>query len=501
LSNDFQAPTGAPPLEDLALRALGLVPSNATYADVRVVRRRHEGIHVQNEAVDQVLYEESLGLGLRVLLGGQWGFAATPFVEDRAAVEDTVRRAVEQARAAAGLGPGVGLAPVPVVKARYATPLERDPFSTVGVAEKVDLLLASASGMRRGGGSAVRSAEASMDFFQDHKLFASSEGSVVEQLITESGGGIMATAADDQDVQRRSFPQSVPRAIRGQRGDFATAGYEHVAGLGLVEHAERVGSEATGLLTSAVYPAGKTTLIVGGTQMALVIHETAGHPAELDRVLGSEASLSGGSFMEPNQRGTFQFGADIVSIDADATLRGGMGSFAYDDEGVAAQCTPIVEHGRCVGYMTSRESAARLGLPASGAARADGWQRVPLVRMTNLSLRPGTTSLEEMIGTTEEGVLVDMNRSLSIDDRRLSFRFGSEIGWEIRRGRITRLLKNPTFSGTTPSFWASCDALGNGSTFRLYGLPSCNKGEPLQAAHVGHGTVPGRFRGVMVGVD
>jgi TldD protein len=339
-----------------------------------------------------------------------------------------------------------------------------------------------------------------MDFFQDHKLFASSEGSMVEQIITESGGGIMATAADDREVQRRSFPQSVPRAIRGQRGDFATAGYEHVAALGLVDESERVGGEASALLSAEPCPSGPTTLIVSGTQMALVIHETAGHPAELDRVLGSEASLAGGSYMEPDLRGTLQFGADIVSITADATLSHGMGSFAYDDEGVVAQRTPIVERGRFVGYMTSREHAARLGLPPTGAARADGWQRVPLVRMTNVSLEPGTMSLEEMIGTTNQGVLVDMNRSVSIDDRRLSFRFGSEIGWEIRNGRTARLLKNPTFSSISPRFWAGCDALGNASTFRLYGLPSCNKGEPLQVAHVGHGTVPGRFRDVMLGV-
>jgi TldD protein len=234
--------------------------------------------------------------------------------------------------------------------------------------------------------------------------------------------------------------------------------------------------------------------------MAMVIHETAGHPAELDRVLGSEASLAGGSYMEPEQRGILQFGTEIVSIAADATLPGGLGSFGYDDEGVAAQRTPIVEHGRFVGYMASREHAARLGLPPTGAARADGWQRVPLVRMTNVSIEPGDMSLEDMIATTDAGVLVDMNRSLSIDDRRLSFRFGSELGWEIRSGKLARMLKNPTFSGVSPRFWAGCDALGDPTTFRLYGIPSCNKGEPLQVAHIGHGTVPGRFRNVTVGV-
>lgn len=487
-------------LRDLALRALGLVPPGASYADVRAIRRRHEGIHVDFESVDQVVYEESIGIGVRVLVHGQWGFAATPFVEDNTALERAVGRAFEQAHAAVGLGAPVRLAPAPVVRAAYATRVQRDPFDAVSMVEKVNLLLAAAAGLRRGGGESLHSAEASMDFFQDQKVFANTEGSLVEQVITGSGGGIMATAADDRDVQRRSFPQSVPRAIRGQRGDFATAGYEHVAGLRLVEEAERVGSEAAALLRADPCPAGPTTLIVNGTQMALLVHETAGHPAELDRVLGSEASLAGGSYMEPEQRGRLRFGSDIVSITADATLPGGMGSFGFDDEGVAAQRTPIVEHGLFTGYLTSREYAAQLDMQATGAARADGWQRVPLVRMTNVSIEPGETSLEEMIGTTRDGVLVDMNRSLSIDDRRLSFRFGSEIGWQIQNGRVVRLLKNPTFSGISPTFWASCDALGDPSTFRLYGLPTCNKGEPLQVAHIGHGTVPGRFRDVSVGV-
>jgi TldD protein len=487
-------------LEDLALRALGLVPTGVQYADIRAVERKHEGLHVDRDAVDQVVIEESLGIGIRVLLNGQWGFAATHQVDNPVTLEQAVRRAVDQAQAAAGLGPPVALAPVPVVRARYATAVVRNPFTDVGVSEKIDLLLRAAAGMKRGGGTNVRSAEASMDFFQDHKVFANTEGSVVEQRITESGGGIMATASDEHDVQRRSFPQSVPRAIRGQRGDFSTAGYEHVAGLGLVEEAERVGSEAAALLRADACPSGKTTLIVTGAQMPLVIHETAGHPSELDRVLGSEASLAGGSYMQPGERGRLRFGSDIVSVVADATLSGGMGSFGFDDEGVAAQRTPIVEHGLFTGYLTSREHAGRLGLPATGAARADGWQRVPLVRMTNVSLEPGDTSLEEMIGTTDDGVLVDMNRSVSIDDQRLSFRFGSEIGWLIRKGQLVRLVKNPTFSGISPQFWGGCDALGDASTFRLYGLPSCNKGEPLQVAHIGHGTVPGRFRDVEVGV-
>ncbi len=379
-----------------------------------------------------------------------------------------MRRAVNQAHAAAGLGPPISLAPAPVVEAVYATAVARDPFS-VSITQKIDLLLAAANAMRRAGGPQTV-AEASMDFFRDEKVFANTEGSRVEQSITESGAGLMATASDGSDLQRRSYPQGVPRAIRGQRGDFAQA-----------------------------CPVTTTTLIVGGAQMAQLVHECIGHPSELDRALGGEASLAGGTFLEVAQRGTQRFGSDLVNMTADATLAGGLGSFAYDDEGVAAQRTPLVEQGVFVGYMASRESAARLGVASTGAARADGWGRVPLVRMTNVSLEPGQTDLEEMIAGVDDGIFMDMNRSLSIDDQRLSFSMACEIGWEIKHGRLGRLLKNCSFRGITPQFWAKCDAVANQASYRLYGIPSCNKGEPLQVAHIGHGTVPARFLDVSVG--
>jgi TldD protein len=350
-----------------------------------------------------------------------------------------------------------------------------------------------------GAGPALQRAEASMDFFRDDKVFGNTEGALIEQTITESGAGLLATASDGDDVQRRSYPQSVPRAIRGQRGDFATAGYEHVLSLGLVAHAPRVGDEAVALLSAPRCPEQVTTVIVSGTQMAQLIHETAGHAMELDRALGAEASLAGGTYAVPPEMGRFRFGSELVNIVADATLPGGLGSFGYDDEGVPAQRTELVRDGVFVGYLSGRESAAALDAPPSGAARADGWARVPLVRMTNLCIEPGESSLEEMIAGTDHGVLLDMNRSLSIDDRRMSFRFGAEAAWEIRGGKLGRLYKDCTYTGVTPTFWAGCDAVGGPAEYRLYGIPSCNKGEPLQVAHIGHGTVPARIREVSIG--
>lgn len=481
-------------MRDVAETVLGRLPSTVAYADVRVVHRRHEGVVIENEAPAQLVVEESLGLGLRVLKDGRWGFAATSSL-DSAGIDGAITRAVDQASVASG--PVVRLAPASVVVDTWQSACDRDPF-TVPMEERVDLLVRASAAMRRAG-PALISAQASVDCFRDDKLFANTEGSRIEQTTIESGGGLLATARSADDVQRRSYPQSVPRAILGQRGDFATAGWEHVEGLGLVDEAERVGSEAVALLSAAPCPSTRTTLIIGGAQMPMVVHETCGHPAELDRVLGGEASLAGGSYMDLEARGALRVGSELVNITADATLPGGLGSFAYDDEGVAAQRTPIIEAGVFSGYLSSRSSAAEIGAASSGAARADGWTRIPLVRMTNVSLEPGTTPLDQLIGETAEGILVDMNRSLSIDDQRRSFRFGSEIGWEIHDGKLGRMLKDCTFRGDSIELWRSCDAVADAASWRLWGIPSCNKGEPLQVAHIGHGTVPARFRDVAVG--
>jgi TldD protein len=479
-------------LRALAEHVLGLVPGGVQYADVRVVLRRHECIHVDGAAVSP-LYEETEGLAIRVLVEGQWGFAATAFPERAGAA---LGRAVAQARSAAVLGgPRAVLAPAEPVTARFETPLLRDPLA-VPLGEKVALLSAASEAM----GPGLRAAEASYDCFREDKVFASSEGTLVEQSLTETGAGIMATAASADDVQRRSYPQSVPRSIKGQRGDFATAGWEHVESLRLVEEAPRVGDEARALLTAQPCPAETTTLIVSGTQMALFVHECFGHPAELDRALGSEASLAGGSYMQPELRGKLRVASPLVTITADGTLPRGMGSYGYDDEGVPSQRTVVVGEGIFRDYLTSRESAGAIGERSSGAARADGWARIPLVRMSNVSIEPGETPFEEIVASTKEGYLFDMNRSVSIDDTRRNFRFGSEIGWEVRDGKLGRMLKNCTFGGRTLDVWPSCDAVADRASFRVYGLPSCNKGEPLQVAHIGHGTVPARFRGVQVGL-
>ncbi len=480
----------------LAERILGLLPSSVEYGDVRVVRRRHQGVHIENDRVAQLVLEETEGIGLRVLVGGQWGFAASTRT-DVDGLAELVRIAVGQAGAASG--PRSRLAPAPVVEGTWSSPCIQDPFE-VPLDERIELLLESARIMRAAG-PAVVSAQASADAYRDEKLFASTEGSRIEQVITETGAGLLATARNETDVQRRSYPQSVPRAIIGERGDFANAGWEHVRSLRLVEAAARVGEEAAALLSADRCPPATTTLIVGASQMAQLVHETAGHPSELDRTLGAEDSTAGGTYMLPAERGRQRFGTepghDRRRRDPPGCARllclGRRGCRRNPDHDHRGR------HGGRVPVLAGVGRVARRS-PRPGAARADGWRRIPLVRMTNVSIEPGDTPLDEMIGTTRDGILIDMNRSLSIDDRRRSFRFGAEIAWEIRDGRLGRMLRDPTYEGDTLEFWAGCDAVGDRASFRQWGLPSCNKGEPLQVAHIGHGAVPARFRNARVGV-
>jgi TldD protein len=482
-------------MRDTAEAVLGLLPSDVQYADVRVVRRTHELVLVEHEGPGEVGYDDSLGLGLRVLIGGQWGFAATHRL-DLGGLNDVVGQAIGQARAA-GTGPRIPLGSPVTARATWSSPMEVDPF-TVALSTKLDLLAATVKEASTAG-PLVRQIEASMDFFRDEKVFANTEGAMIEQTLTESGGGLMVNASDGDDMQRRSFPQGVPRLIRGQRGDFATAGFEHVLSLGMVQQAAQIGAEAVALLSAPQCPDEITTLVVTGNQLAMVLHECSGHPMEADRGLGSEISLAGGTYASPERRGTFRVGSPLMSVYADATIPGALGSFGYDDEGVAAHRTELVKDGIFQGYMSSRESAAALGGESSGSARADGWQRLPLPRMTNLCMEPGDSSLEEMIAGTKHGVLMDTNRGFSIDDQRMNFRFQTEVGWEIRDGKLGRLLKNCSYQGVTPQFWARLDALGGPDEFKVHGVPSCNKGEPMQVAHVGHGTVPARFQEAQVG--
>ena len=464
--------------------------AGAAYADIRVVEREREELTVKNGALEAAASSRSGGFGVRVVVDGAWGFSASSLLEPDE-VERVTREAADIARASRrALREPVALDDTPPQRGSYRTPLEEDPFA-VGMDEKLRLLLDADAGMGRVAGVAVR--ESSYNAGRERKTFASSEGARLEQEIVECGAGIEATAVGEAEMQQRSYPQA--------GGQHVTGGFEAVRAMGLADNAQRVAEEAVALLDAPQCPSGEMTLVLEASQMALQIHESCGHPTELDRVFGTEASYAGTSFLTTDKLGSFRYGSDLVSIDADATAPGGLGTFGFDDEGIPAQRSPLVENGVLVGYLTSRETAPRIGRRSMGSARAWSWNRIPLIRMTNINLRPGEAgTLDDLIADTSEGILMATNKSWSIDDRRLNFQFGDQIGRLIRNGKLGQMVKNPTYTGITPQFWGRCDAVCGESEWVLWGVPNCGKGEPGQVGHVGHGAAPARFRNVQVGV-
>jgi TldD protein len=283
-------------------------------------------------------------------------------------------------------------------------------------------------------------------------------------------------------------------------GNHRQAGYEFITELDLLDNASRIHDEVLMLLKAKPCPQKKTTAILDAEQMVLQTHESCGHPTELDRVLGTEASYAGTSFLTIDKLNKLRYGSEIVNIVADAQTPGGLGTYGWDDEGVPAQKTFLVKDGMFVGYLSSRETAPIINGVSSGAMRADGWNRIPLIRMTNINLVPGSWDFDDMIADTKDGIFMTTNKSWSIDDKRLNFQFGCELARQIKNGKLGEVYKNPTYTGITPQFWGSCDALGNRASWQLFGTPNCGKGEPGQTAFVGHGTVPARFRSVQVGI-
>jgi len=462
--------------------------AGARYADARVMISKTESMSAQNADVESLSRAERAGIGVRALVGSSWGFAATSDLGS-AAVRALGHRAADTARASARVpGPDLELAPVPARTDHWETACREDPLS-VSLSEKGDLLV-SVTRLATEQGAAL--AQASYTIWDTEKWLATSEGARISQRIRECGAELSATAIGDGESQRRSYP--------GIRGQYGTSGWELVRSLDLPANAARVGEEAVALLSAPICPEVTTDLILGSEQMALQIHESVGHATELDRILGWEAAFAGTSWLDLSQLGKLRFGSELMNINADATLPGALGSFGYDDEGTPAHPVDIVRDGIWVGVLSGRDSAALAGIPTGGMMRADGHDRLPMVRMTNIGLLPGPHSLEQMLAETEDGIYMDTNRSWSIDDRRLNFQFGCEIAWEVKDGRIGRMLRNPTYTGISPRFWSSLDMVGGADELTYWGTPNCGKGQPLQVGHTGHPAAPCRFRGVRVGV-
>ena len=479
-------------MRDFTDRALDTAVSlGAGYADARVVRRLSESISIKSGRVEGVASGETEGFGVRVLVDGAWGFSSS-HVLSAAEADRVAGEAVRIARASAtALRNPVVLDDRPAASGTYETPVAEDPFAIPLETKIADLLAADEAAARVPG---IAFTESVYGALREWKAFAASDGSFTEQTITHVGAGIEANAIEGDDHQRRSYPDA--------GGGWQAAGYEYIRSLGLREKAGPLAEEAVALLSAPQCPSGRFTIILDPSQLYLQVHESCGHPSELDRVFGTEASYAGTSFLTTDKLDEgFRYGSDLITIVADATAAGGLGTFGWDDEGVAAQAVPLVQNGIFVGYLSSRETAPRIGRRSGGAMRADGWNRIPLIRMTNINLLPQPgMSLDEIVADTDDGLYLASNRSWSIDDRRLNFQFATEVAYEIKGGRKGRLFKNPTYTGITYEFWRSCDAVGDERSFVMLGTPNCGKGEPGQVGHVGHGVSGARFRNVRVGV-
>lgn len=467
-----------------AARRLG-----ASYADIRINRYRNESVQTREQQVLSASRTQSVGFGVRVLVKGTWGFAASPLV-----TADEARRvaemAIEIARANARFQrKPIKLAEAPKVVATWKSAFQKDPFD-VAVDEKIAFLLKlNAAAMEAKGVSFVNS---QMFWLNEQKFLATSEGSRIEQYLIRALPSFQVTAVNSQtgDFQTRS-------SLAGPQ----TKGYEYMEQYPWLAEAKQAGEEAVQKLSAKPIEPGKYDLVIHPTNLWLTIHESVGHSTELDRALGWEANYAGTSFLTPDKLGKLKFGASIVNLVADRTQPAGLATVGYDDEGVAAQRWYLVKDGIFVDWQTTRDLAPLIGRQRSyGCLFAESWNSVPFPRMPNVSLQPASTnvSLDELAAGVERGILIYGDGSFSIDQQRYNFQFGGQTFWEIRNGKIAGMLRDVAYQSRTTDFWGSCDGLGGPETYRLGGAFNDGKGEPGQVSTVSHGCPVARFRQVNV---
>ncbi len=472
-----------PELADVALGVLK--KSKVDYGDIRLIDTRNQSVRASDRRISSVSESSSGGFGIRALYKGAWGFAASAIL-----TPDEVRRtaalAVEVARASSKLvKEPVVLADEPQHVETVRTDRSIDPFS-VPLDQKTELLLQVSEILHKE--KLVKRSNASLWVQRDLKFFASTEDTQINFDLLAVGGGFGATAVGDGEFQSRSL--ALP---------YFRSGYEHIISGNFIKEAPRVAAEAVEKLKARDAAAGTYDMILDPAHLSLTIHESCGHPTELDRALGYEANYAGTSFLTPEKLNNFQYGSKHVNLVADNTLPGGMASTGFDDDGVACQKWDIVREGKFVGYSTNREVAGKIGEKRSrGSNRADSWGSIPIVRIANIGLQPGSAKLDDLIAGVDNGIYITGRGSFSIDQKRYNFQFGGDAFWEIKNGKKGAMLKNVIYTGITPEFWGSCDGVADAGHWKPYGFITCGKGQPGQSGWMTHGAAHARFRGVNV---
>ena len=474
-------------LSDLALEAAR--SAGATYTDVRMADYRLQALRTREARVVSVVDDTSRGFGVRVIAQGTWGFAASSQLT-RAEVVRVAQQAVAMAKANSALQrERVQLAPSAPQVGRYRSPIRRDAFA-VSLEEKLDKLLSiNALGMRQPGVSFV---DSRMSFVREHKFFASSEGSAIEQTLDRLHPAFTVTSVDQA---RGSFE------TRDSYTDPRGLGYEYVEDYPWEEDVREAASDARAKHSAPSVEPSKRDLILHPTHLWLTIHESLGHSTELDRALGMEANFAGTSFLTPDKLGKFQLGSELVNVVAERTAPGSLATAGYDDDGQKTLEWPLIERGRFVNYQLTRDQAHWVKAPRGYAcAYAASWKDVPFQRMPNVNLLPGTAplSLDQLIAGTEDAILIKGRGSYSIDHQRYNFQFGGQTCWQIKGGRITGMLKDVAYQSSTPEFWAACDAICSREEYYVGGSFFDGKGEPSQSNAVSHGCCPARFRQINV---
>lgn len=461
---------------------------NASYCDIRQEIIHDESLGYSDGEPDPIESSVSAGWAVRILIDGAWGFASSddPAMPITALTDSAAAIAKASAKV---MAERVELTPNKVHVGEFKSPYKADPFA-VPLEEKIAFLADIDAAMGANEGINSRSCFAS--FRKINKYFFSSEGSELHQILIQSGAGIsLGKSISRRERYERSYPK--------QAGQYELKGYELLDELDFKSRIPKLVDDINQLATAIDCPAKTTTLVLDGNITSLVIHESIGHALELDRVFGMERNFSGMSFATPENLDTLQYGSSIVNVSVDATARHALGSFGWDDEGVAAKKHMLIENGVLRDYLSSRELAGKVKRTSTANLRAEGWKNIPIIRMSNTILQPGDKSFADLISEVDDGLYMTGPTSWSIDDLRKNFQFGCEIGWEIKNGKLGNAIKNPTFSGCTTQFWNNCDAIGDESQFVIQGTPNCGKGQPGQNARTGEGASPTRFVDIQVG--
>jgi len=470
-------------LADLAVRRIR--SAGAEYGDLRLLESISEIVRGQDRRIAGVQDSQDNGFGVRVLYRGAWGFAASSVISPEE-LPSVVDLALEIAKGSASLmREPVLLAPEPVQTDSVVTPFSVDPFA-VPLEEKTSLLLETMELLHRQSG--IERSSARLWARRDRKFFASTEGARIQFDLLAVHGECEATAVQNGRFASRSFSTPPLRA-----------GYEVITDAGFVREAPRVASQALEKLRAPPVEPGRYDLVLDPEHLSLTIHESCGHPSELDRALGYEANYAGTSFLTPDKRGWFRYGSPHVTMVADNTEPQTLAATGYDDDGVACQRWDIVREGIFVDYCTSREMAPKIGEPRShGSNRADGWGSIPMVRIANIGLQPGAERLDDIIADVRRGIYIEGHGSFSIDQQRYNFQFGGDAFWLIENGKRVHMLRDVIYHGITPEFWGSCDAVADASYRRRYGFLTCGKGQPGQSGWMSHPASHARFRDISV---